>query len=306
MGSLIDNRKSGQAINQFPRNCRPCPQRPGTVTRIQIQFNAIFSGDCIGTAATVSAGFACSNIYASTLKVIMFKIHYSRNARNRLLAGKLRMSDIILVFGCAISFSHLTSPGETSVPHNHWPLSVLPTTNNFQDSDPCCLKSGKATMIADLYRLRWFPQAAMRLRGGVSDGPRSPKRNYGPRGSSSPRGMPSLAHAGEPQPGDWRCPPCGMSNYRRRIACFRCGTLRDSNVASVVTSPLRQDSPNRGGPSRLGFLPEDMERGRQIAFKEARRSMVRVSFTLNLWVRRFATVFRFATVRCAIARNLRP
>ena len=161
-------------------------------------------------------------------------------------------------------------------------------------------------MIADLYRLRWFPQAAMRLRGGVSDGPRSPKRNYGPRGSSSPRGMPSLAHAGEPQPGDWRCPPCGMSNYRRRIACFRCGTLRDSNVASVVTSPMRQDSPNRGGPSRLGFLPEDMERGRQIAFKEARRSMVRVSFTLNLWVRRFATVFRFATVRCAIARNIRP
>ena len=59
-----------------------------------------------------------------------------------------------------------------------------------------------------------------------------------------------------------------MSNYRRRTACFRCGTLRDAGRSAAAAPPPR------AGPSRLGFLPEDMERGRQIAFTEARRSMV--------------------------------
>ena len=49
----------------------------------------------------------------------------------------------------------------------------------------------------------------------------------------------SLENANSPvlqRPGDWTCPACNFSNWRKRLACLRCSIPRPSIAASKATS----------------------------------------------------------------------
>ena len=105
-----------------------------------------------------------------------------------------------------------------------------------------------------------------------------PLRLSGGGGESAARSVPRGFQAG-----DWRCGPCGIINYRRRTECFRCSARKGAGESAEGPQEEAEDHqllapPLNSSPtaptSKLGFTPEDMERGRQIAFMEAARGMV--------------------------------